>query len=434
MDRLVIEGGRKIEGTIPIGGAKNAALPILFAGVLTSEYCNFTNVPDLADIETTVELLDGMGVDTERNPAKHTVRTRGLRINKFEAPYELVRTMRASVLVLGPTLARFGEARVSLPGGCSIGARPVDLHLMALEKMGARIALEGGYIKARADRLRGADITFDQVSVGATENTLMAAVLAKGTTVLRNAAREPEIVDLARFLRAMGAKIEGEGTPVITVRGRDGLSGATYSIVPDRIEAGTYLIAGAITGGSVFLPGVDGELLGSVLEKLREAGCDVSADNTGIRLSSPGPGRLRALDVTTAPFPAFPTDMQAQFMALMAVANGTSVITENIFENRFMHVAEMVRLGADVMLKGNTAIVKGRPGIGGGTEAGKWNGLTGATVMATDLRASACLILAGLAAQDQTIVRRIYHLDRGYEKMEVKLSAVGASIRREQEK
>lgn len=420
MDALVIEGKRKLSGTVQVGGAKNAALPILFATVLTSGKCRLENVPDLADIDTTVRLLSGMGVTARHEAAAHVALLEASTLTSYEASYDLVRTMRASVLVLGPTLARFGQARVSLPGGCSIGARPVNLHLMALEKMGAEIKLEGGYIHASCEKLRGADITFDQISVGATENTMMAATLARGKTVLRNCALEPEIVDLARFLRAMGAKIAGEGTPVITIEGVEALHGANYSIIPDRIEAGTYLIAGAITGGEIRLPGIQGELLGAVLEKLREAGADVHTAEEGVSLSMTG-RRPKSVDISTLPFPGFPTDMQAQFMALMAVCDGSSVITENIFENRFMHVAELMRLGADITIQGSTSIVRGPAK------------LTGATVMATDLRASACLVLAALAAEGQTTIRRVYHLDRGYEKMETRLTGIGASIRRTKE-
>ncbi|MBI3558096.1 MAG: UDP-N-acetylglucosamine 1-carboxyvinyltransferase [Deltaproteobacteria bacterium] len=420
MDTLVIEGGKKLSGSIQVGGAKNAALPILFAAILTGGRCRLTNVPDLADIDTTVRLLTGMGVTGTHRRAEHTVELQAARLSNFEASYDLVRTMRASVLVLGPTLARFGEARVSLPGGCSIGARPVNLHLMALEKMGAQITLEGGYINAKASRLRGADITFDQISVGATENSLMAASLASGRTILRNCALEPEIIDLARFLKVLGAKIQGEGTPVITIEGVDALGGGDYSIIPDRIEAGTYLAAAAVTGGEIHLPGVSPELLGAVLDKLRECGAELAADSKGIRLSATG-RQLKAVDISTLPFPGFPTDMQAQFMALMAATSGTSIITENIFENRFMHVAELMRLGADITVQGATAIVRGPAK------------LTGATVMATDLRASACLVLAGLAAEGITTVRRVYHLDRGYEKMETKLKACGATINRQVE-
>jgi UDP-N-acetylglucosamine 1-carboxyvinyltransferase len=433
VDKLVIEGGRKLRGTVHVSGSKNAALPILFATILTGRTCRLENVPDLADIDTTVKLLSGMGAKVKWDRGDHKVEIAAPRLDSHEAPYDLVRTMRASVLVLGPTLARFGEAKVSLPGGCSIGARPVNLHLSALEKMGAKIVLEGGYIHAKCDRLHGADITFDQVSVGATENTLMAAALARGTTVLRNAALEPEIVDLARFLRRLGAKVEGEGSPVITVEGVDELEGtdragpkSSYRVISDRIEAGTYLAAAAITGGELDMPGVPVELLGAVLDKLRDTGCEVTSDERGIRLRAPS--ALRAVDLTTAPFPAFPTDMQAQFMAMMTVAQGSSIITENIFENRFMHVAELQRLGADITVQGNAALVRGKGSPG---DAGR--GLTGATVMATDLRASACLVLAGLAAQGTTTVRRVYHLDRGYEHMEAKLRGLGAEIRREKE-
>ncbi len=420
MDTLVIEGGKKLNGNVQVGGAKNAALPILFAAILTGGRCRLTNVPDLADIDTTVRLLSGMGVTATHRRTEHTVDLQATTLTNYEASYDLVRTMRASVLVLGPTLARFGEARVSLPGGCSIGARPVNLHLMALEKMGAQITLDGGYINAKASRLRGADITFDQISVGATENSLMAASLASGRTVLRNCALEPEIVDLARFLKVLGAKIQGEGTPVITIDGVDSLGSGDYSIIADRIEAGTYLAAAAITGGEITLPGVSGELLGAVLDKFRECGAEVVADTNSIRLSARG-RQLKAVDFSTMPFPGFPTDMQAQFMALMAATTGSSIITENIFENRFMHVAELMRLGADINVQGATAVVRGPAK------------LTGATVMATDLRASACLVLAGLAAEGITTVRRVYHLDRGYEKMETKLKAVGATISRQVE-
>lgn len=425
MDKLVIEGGRRLSGTVHASGAKNAALPILFATILTAEPCELTNIPDLADIDTTVKLLKGMGIQVEHDRAAHQARVQAKSLSSLEASYELVRTMRASVLVLGPTLARFGEARVSLPGGCSIGARPVNLHLMALEKMGAKIKLEGGYINAKAARLKGADITFDQISVGATENTMMAAALAQGTTIMRNAAQEPEITDLAQFLRSMGAKIQGEGTPVITITGVDSLHGGRHAVVADRIEVGTYLIAAAMTQGEIEIPGISSELLGAVWGKLRETGAELEEDSRGIRLRSHG--IPKAVDFSTLPFPGFATDMQAQFMALMAVSNGTSIITENIFENRFMHVAELTRLSADITIQGKTAIVRGRAQAG----PRQTSGLTGATVMATDLRASACLVLAGLAAQGTTVVRRIYHLDRGYEKMEVKLKALGAAITRE---
>ncbi|MEW6055598.1 MAG: UDP-N-acetylglucosamine 1-carboxyvinyltransferase [Bdellovibrionota bacterium] len=423
MDKLVIRGGRALHGQVQIGGAKNAALPILFATLLTSEKCKLSNVPTLADIDTTVRLLSEMGAKVTHHTDKHEVEISVPELLSFEASYDLVRTMRASVLVLGPTLARFKQARVSLPGGCSIGARPVNLHLTALEKMGAKISLEGGYINASVDHLRGADITFDQVSVGATENTLMAATLAKGKTVLRNCAQEPEIIDLAVFLKKLGAKISGEGTSVIAVEGVEQLGAARHSVIPDRIEAGTYLVAGAITQGEVFLPDVPSELLEAVLEKLREIGAEVIATPQGIRLYVSK--KLKAVDLSTLPFPGFPTDMQAQFMALLSVVSGDSLVTENIFENRFMHVAELMRLGADINVQGKTALIRGK--------AGAVNGLSGATVMATDLRASACLVLAALAARGTTVVRRVYHLDRGYEKMEIKLRALGADIEREKE-
>ena len=423
MDKLVIEGGRKLKGEVQISGAKNAALPILFGALLTGEVCDLSNVPDLADIDTTIRLLQMMGVEVERDIAGSRAKLQAKMLTSTEAPYDLVRTMRASVLVLGPTLARFGEAKVSLPGGCSIGARPVNLHLSALEKMGAEIEIDAGYIRAKAKKLHGAEILFEQVSVGATENTLMAAVLAKGSTTIRNAAQEPEIIDLAIFLRACGARISGEGTTTIEVEGVSALHGCKHSVIPDRIEAGTYLVAGAITGGSVRLPGVSAELLEAVLDKLRATGCEVRSDSKGIELCAAKP--LHSADLVTAPFPSFPTDMQAQFMTLMTVADGTSVIEETVFENRFMHVPELIRLGADIQIQGGTAVIRGL--------ASKGRKLHGATVMATDLRASASLVLAGLAAEGTTAVRRIYHLDRGYERMEAKLTALGAAIQRAKE-
>jgi UDP-N-acetylglucosamine 1-carboxyvinyltransferase len=424
MDCLIIEGKQRLNGSITVGGAKNAALPILFASVLTSQKCVFENVPDLLDISTTVKLLAQMGVKVLHEPANHFVEIEAKTLSSFEAPYDLVRTMRASILILGPTLARYKKARVSLPGGCSIGARPVNLHLTGLEKMGAVISIEGGYINAETPngkRLKGAEIFFEQVSVGATENLMMAAALADGRTVLRNAAREPEIVDLADVLIKMGAKISGAGTTEITIDGVEQLGGVKHSIISDRIEAGTYLMAAAITGGDVNLPNVSPFLLQAVLDKLMECGLEVSSAKNSIRLNA-SRKNFQAKDIMTLPFPGFPTDMQAQYMALMTVAEGTSIITENIFENRFMHVSELSRLGADIKVQGNVAIVKGLNGK-----------LSGAAVMATDLRASACLVLAGLAAEGKTKVRRIYHLDRGYEKMEVKLAAIGAKISREKE-
>ncbi len=432
MDTLVIEGGKKLKGTITVGGAKNAALPLLFASVLTSEKCFYENVPDLLDITTTIKLLKEMGIETIYSPESHTAQIQAKTLTSYEASYDLVRTMRASVLILGPTLARFGKSKVSLPGGCSIGARPVNLHLLGFEKMGARIEIQGGYIHAEIPshlngRLNGADITFDQVSVGATENIMMAATLARGKTILRNAAREPEIVDLAKFLNSCGAKITGAGESEIIIEGVETMQGTTHRIIPDRIEAGTYLIAAAITGGEVRLPGVPESFLKAVLEKLSQCGFAIQANENEISLVTPSNmKKFNAVDIVTHPFPGFPTDMQAQVMTLMCVAEGTSVITETIFENRFMHVPELMRLGADIKIQGNACIVKGH----GSFEQAN---LTGATVMATDLRASACLVLAGLVAKGLTKVRRIYHLDRGYEKMEKKLQSIGANMWREKE-
>ena len=432
MDYLRIEGGERLSGSVEVGGAKNAALPILFASVLTAEKCTFENVPTLLDIATTVKLLQNMGVEAHHEPKLHKVEIAAKSLSSFEAPYDLVRTMRASVLILGPTLARFGRAKVSLPGGCSIGARPVNLHLSGLEKMGAEIKIDSGYIHAEIPghlkgRLQGAEIVFSQVSVGATENLMMAAAIAQGTTVLENAAREPEIVDLANFLNACGARVKGAGSSRIEIEGVEKLHGAKHRIIADRIEAGTYLIAAAITGGEVHLPGVPASFLQALLDKLETCGFSIDADETQITLKSPKQGGFRAVDVITEPFPGFPTDMQAQFMSLMTVATGTSAISENIFENRFMHVPELCRLGADIEIHANTAIVRG---FGSGVAAKK---LTGAVVMATDLRASACLVLAALIAQGTTKVRRIYHLDRGYENMELKLASLGARIWREKE-
>ena len=368
-------------------------------------------------------MLEHLGVQSDYHHQSHSARINAARINTQEAPYELVRTMRASVLVLGPLLARFGRARVSLPGGCSIGARPVNLHLTALEQMGATIEIESGYINAQAPRLTGATIRFPIISVGATENTLMAASLAQGHTVIENAAREPEIVDLVRLLRSMGAKIKGEGTHTIHIEGVNSLGAAKHPIIADRIEAGTYVAAVSITGGRIRLPGVPASLMQSTLDLFESAGLGIKADEAGIEAWRDGDRPLRGVDVTTKEFPAFPTDMQAQFMAAMCFAEGSSTIVENIFENRFMHVPELCRLGADISIQGNTAIVRGK-GL---------RSLSGATTMATDLRASASLVLAGLGARGETSVRRVYHLDRGYEKMERKLSEVGAHIRRQQE-
>ena len=415
MDRIRIRGGRPLSGDIPIGGAKNAALPLMAAGLLTEDRLELSNVPALADIETMAALLSQHGIAVE---ADGRVLRLGGRITDTEAPYDIVRKMRASVLVLGPVLARVGEARVSLPGGCAIGTRPVDLHLKGLEQMGAEIRLEAGYINASVrGRLRGATIVFPFVSVGATENLLMAACLADGRTVLANAAREPEIADLALCLRAMGARIEGIGTDRLTIEGVDRLHGARHAIVPDRIETGTYACAAAITGGSVRLLGARLEHLGAVARTLREAGVEITEEPAGLlvrRLNG-----LHGVDAMTEPYPGFPTDMQAQFMVLMSVAEGAAMITETIFENRFMHVPELNRMGARINVHGASAIVRGVPA------------LSGAPVMATDLRASVSLVLAGLAARGETVVNRVYHLDRGYEAVERKLAACGADVERD---
>jgi UDP-N-acetylglucosamine 1-carboxyvinyltransferase len=417
MDKMRIRGGKALRGTVQASGSKNAALPILIASLLSPERCIFRRVPNLQDIRTTLKLLAHMGVATEDNLSRNEVTLDAGGDLQTEAPYDLVRTMRASVVVLGPLLARFGHAKVSLPGGCAIGARPINFHLTGLEKLGARIELEGGYVIAHAKRLRGARVAFEFPSVGATENLMMAAVLAQGETVLENCAREPEIVDLGRALRAMGAHLEGEGTEVIRIQGKDSLHGCDYQIMGDRIEAGTFLAAGFATRGQVKVEGLDPIFLESVLVKLEDAGAKVTRGVNFIEVVSGG-ARPKSTDITTLPFPGFPTDMQAQFMSLMAVSEGTSLISETIFENRFMHVPELIRLGADITIRGNTAVVKGQ------------ERLRGAPLMATDLRASASLILSGLCAEGETIVNRIYHLDRGYEGMEKKLCALGAEIER----
>lgn len=415
MDSFIIEGGRPLCGTISVSGSKNAALPILMASIAVDGDVEYTNVPDLRDIRTTASLLDLLGRRTRFEDGRVVVENGEMGI---EAPYELVRTMRASVLCLGPLLARMGEAKVSLPGGCAIGARPVDLHLRAMEKMGAVFDLEHGYIHGRCpDGLHGANIRFDFPTVGGTENVLMAACLAEGETVMENVAREPEIVDLARFLNSCGACIEGEGTTKIRVQGVKKLHGTTYPIMADRIEAGTWLVAAGVTGGDLFVKGCPAEDMSAVLDKLREAGMelDVLPDGVRARVGSAG---LRCVDVSTRPHPGFPTDMQAPFMVLLCCAAGSGLISENIFENRFMHVQELVRMGADIHVSGASAMVRG------GTK------LAGAPVMASDLRAGAAMILAGLAAEGETRVQRIYHVDRGYERIVEKLSGVGAVIRR----
>ena len=416
MDKIVVEGGFELRGEVTISGAKNAALPIMAAAILADGTSTLENVPDLRDIKTMASLLRHMGATVDFSGGGAVIRAD--QANNPEAPYELVKTMRASALVLGPLLARYGRARVSLPGGCAIGARPINLHLEALEAMGAHIDLEQGYVDATAPAggLTGAEFFFDQVTVTGTENIMMAAVLAKGRTVLRNAALEPEVVDLAQALTGMGAVISGAGTSVITVDGVSSLKGACHSIMADRIETGTFMVAAGLTQGNITIKEAPQGRLNAVMKKLEQAGLVFTVDGDNLQVS--GPERIRSTDVKTEPYPGFPTDMQAQFMALMTLGNGLSVITENIFENRFMHVSEMQRMGADIRLSGNTAIIRGMPE------------LSSAPVMATDLRASASLILAGLAAKGQTVLSRVYHIDRGYERIEEKLSALGARIRR----
>ncbi|HKK13574.1 MAG TPA: UDP-N-acetylglucosamine 1-carboxyvinyltransferase [Gammaproteobacteria bacterium] len=416
MDKLIISGGMRLDGDIRISGAKNAVLPILVATLLADETVVVGNVPHLHDVTTSMELLGRMGVDLVVDERMNIeVDPRGIR--DFYAPYELVKTMRASILVLGPLLARYGRADVSLPGGCAIGSRPVNLHIKGLQALGADIRVEGGYIKARAERLRGARLVMDMITVTGTENLMMAATLAKGTTLIENAAREPEVVDLANCLNQMGAKVYGAGTDTIEIEGVDNLSGTRYDVLPDRIETGTYLVAAAITGGRVKVKNTRPDVMDAVLQTLREAGASVSCGPDWVELDMQGQ-RPRAVNVRTAPYPAFPTDMQAQFTALNAIAEGVGTITETVFENRFMHVHEMQRMGADIRLEGNTAISRGV------------EQLTGAPVMATDLRASASLVLAGLVAEGDTAVDRIYHIDRGYECIEEKLAQLGARIRR----
>ncbi|OFZ66672.1 MAG: UDP-N-acetylglucosamine 1-carboxyvinyltransferase [Betaproteobacteria bacterium RBG_16_56_24] len=420
MQKLAIQGGNRLNGEVRISGAKNAALPILCASLLSSDALQLGNVPDLNDVATMRKLLLQLGVKIEASGSQLVLSA--AHVGKLEAPYDMVKTMRASILVLGPLVARFGEARVSLPGGCAIGSRPVDLHIKGLQAMGAEIHIEHGYIHAQVPgglaggRLRGARILFDLVSVTGTENLMMAAALADGVTVLENAAREPEVVDLAHCLIAMGAKIEGAGSDTISITGVERLHGANHRIMPDRIESGTFLVAAAAAGGNITLTGARAGIMENVLEKLQEAGAKLHLEDDRINLQMNK--RPLAVNVRTAPYPAFPTDMQAQFMALNTIAEGSAMVVETIFENRFMHVQELRRLGAQIEVEGNTAVIKGCAQ------------LEGATIMATDLRASACLVIAGLAAQGETIVDRIYHLDRGYEHIEAKLSALGAQIRR----
>jgi len=418
MDSIIVKGGGQLKGQIPIAGAKNACLTLMPATLLSEEPLTLTNAPRLSDIRTMTELLASLGVESSSLQKGQVLVLSSSDINNHKADYDIVRKMRASILVLGPMLAREGHAVVSLPGGCAIGARPVDLHLKGLEALGAELDLKDGYIHAKAKKgLKGGIFEFPIVSVGATENVLMAATLAKGTTVLKNAAREPEIVDLARCLRAMGAQIEGEGTSTITIQGVDRLHGATHPVVTDRIELGTYMLAPAIAGGEVELLGGRIELVEAFTAKLREAGVEVEETKLGLRVSHKS-GRIKAVDVVTAPHPGFPTDLQAQMMALMCTADGVSVLEERIFENRFMHAPELMRMGAQIEVHGGTATVTGI------------DKLRGAPVMATDLRASVSLILAGLAAKGETVVSRVYHLDRGYERVDEKLSAVGAKIER----
>ncbi len=417
MNKLVIRGGKRLKGEVEISGAKNAALPIVAASLLASGTSMVSRVPNLKDVLTIGQLIRHLGAEFSHEDNKTVINTERIRI--FEAPYELVRTMRASILVLGPLVAKFGKAKVSLPGGCAIGARPINLHLMGFEKMGAKIELESGYVMAKAKRLKGASVYFDIPTVTGTENLMMAATLAKGMTLLENAAREPEVVDLANALISMGAKIKGAGESVIEIEGVDELRPLNYSVIPDRIETGTFMIFAGITGGDIIIKGCKLEHLDAPIIKLKEAGLVFEHRTEGIRVI--GPSRPKATDIKTMPYPGFPTDMQAQFMALMSMAEGTSMIKETIFENRFMHVAELKRMGADITVEGSTAMVKGV------------SRLKGAPLMATDLRASASLIVAALAAEGETVIHRIYHLERGYEKMEEKLLRLGAYVRKMKE-
>ena len=417
MDKIIIQGGRNLAGEVTVSGAKNAALPVLMSALLTGESCAYKGIPHLTDIRTTVKLLSGLGVKVEHRSwldGSDELSLRADAIDKFEAPYDLVKTMRASFLVLGPLLTRFGQARVSTPGGCAIGARPINLHLKGFEALGATIEQAHGYIEATASKLRGAKIYLDLPSVGATENLMMAATLAEGTTIIENAAKEPEINDLADVLNKMGASVKGAGSDLIQIDGVDALHGTSHRIIPDRIEAGSFVIAAAVSGGDVLVRGARAEHLEAFLIKLKEAGVILTADDSGLRVR--GNRKINSVDVTTLPYPGFPTDLQAQMMVLMAVAEGLSVITETIFENRFMHVQELDRMGAQIKLEGNRAVVRGV------------RELSGAPVMASDLRASVALVLAGLVANGTTEISRVYHLDRGYEQIERKLSLLGAEI------
>ncbi len=417
MQKIVIEGGRPLSGTVYISGAKNSALPVLFATLLGNGPCHLKNIPPLRDIDTTLKLLKTLGAKVKRGFKKSSpVEINANGLHRLEAPYDLVKTMRASVLVMGPLLTKYQQARVSLPGGCAIGARPINLHLKAFELMGAKIDIEGGYVRAKAKQLHGARIYFETVTVTGTENVMMAAVLAKGQTVIENAAREPEVSDLTAMLIKMGAKIEGAGTDTITIEGVDSLKGCEHTIISDRIETGTFMMAPAMTGGSILIKNADPLMVEALRVKMEEVGIKISTEGDSIRVT--GPKSLTATDITTAPYPGFATDFQAQFMAMMSLAQGTSVITENIFENRFMHAPELIRMGADIRIEGKTAVVKGI------------KKLSGAPVMASDLRASAALILAGLAADGITEVHRIYHIDRGYDHIEKKFRRLGAKIKR----
>ncbi len=414
MDKIVIKGGEKLKGRVKISGSKNAALPIMAATILSSGWNEIRNLPDLRDIQTMSRLLENLGLKSQISRHRVKIHTNGFK--NHIASYDLVKTMRASVLVLGPLLARLGKARVSLPGGCAIGARPIDLHLKALEAMGAQIKIEGGYVEASCDRLKGVPIEFGTVTVTGTENIMMAATLAEGTTLIHNAAQEPEVVDLALFLKQMGAKIQGEGTPTIKIEGVKELKGTRYEVMPDRIEAGTFMIGAAMTQGDILMEGISPVYLQALIDKLKEAGVKIESTSKGLRVTAPK--KIKSVDVETAPYPGFATDFQAQFMALMTQADGTSQIVENIFENRFMHVGELIRMGADIKIEGNRAFIKGLPS------------LSAAPIMATDLRASACLVLAGLAAEGITEISRVYHIDRGYEKIEKKFRKLGAKVKR----
>ncbi len=415
MDKMLVTSGASLNGSVTVSGAKNAALPILFSTLLAEGEHTFDNVPLLKDIESTAELLQSLGCESKRDG--HTFRVNVTKLKTFEAHYDLVRKMRASILCLGPILAKYGEAVVSLPGGCAIGTRPIDLHLDAMKALGAEIELKDGYVLAKCKKLKGATVLFEKTTVGGTENLMMAATLAEGTTIIENAAKEPEIVDLGNYLNKMGAKITGHGTSVMRIEGVEKLTPARHAIMPDRIEAGTLMIAGAITKGNVLVEKCNPHDLEALINKMKESGFKIETTKDSVRVLPQD--RWEAVDITTAPHPLFATDLQAQFMALMTVAHGTSVITETVFENRFMHVNELMRLGADITPKTQVAVVRGKPG-----------GLSGAPVMATDLRASASLVLAGLVAKGETLVGRIYHLDRGYENLEGKLSALGAKIKR----